>query len=340
MTRKLTRNTSVLRGIAPFIALLMAMVALAALAQTRGAGRPSGKSYDVFVVPDVRSAERATASALQAKHSDPPVDQPYSLSFVAAVSYGSGGPYASGFSIAIADVNGDGKPDLVVAVADFLNTGATGLVAVLLGNGDGTFQTATTYASGGAFAASVAVADVNGDGKPDVVVANCAPAVYGYCWNNTSGVGVLLGNGDGTFQSVVTYDSADGADSVAVADVNGDGKPDLVIADSVGANVGVLLGNGDGTFRSAVNYGAGGYNAGAVVIADVNRDGKVDLVVANYGSNTVGVLLGKGDGTFQPALSYASGGYAADSVAVADVNGDGEARSGGGQLLRHAPKRM
>src|SRR6266436_2113019 len=72
MTRKLTRNTGVLRGIAPLIAVLTVTIALAALAQTKGASRPSGRSYDVFVVPDVRSAERATASALQAKHSDTP----------------------------------------------------------------------------------------------------------------------------------------------------------------------------------------------------------------------------------------------------------------------------
>ena len=77
-------------------------------------------------------------------------------------------------SVAVADVNGDGKPDLVVAnvCASSADDCANGTVGVLLGNGDGTFQTAVTYGSGGYEANSVAVADVNGDGKPDLLVAN------------------------------------------------------------------------------------------------------------------------------------------------------------------------
>src|SRR5207248_1775691 len=100
--------------------------------------------------------------------------------FLPSVIYNSGGYAAS--SVVAADVNGDGKPDLVVATFcmlsgayDFCNitgTGANGVVAVLLGNGDGTFQTAATFDSGGLGAASVAVSDVNGDGKPDLLVVN------------------------------------------------------------------------------------------------------------------------------------------------------------------------
>ena len=133
----------------------------------------------------------------------------------------------------VADVNGDGKPDLLVA-NQCADRGCTnGTVGVLLGNGDGTFQTAVTYGSGGYGALSVAVADVNGDGKPDVVVANvCSNA---YCETNGT-VGVLLGNGDGTFQTAVTYGSGGYAHSVAVADVNGDGKPDLLVANGCTSN--------------------------------------------------------------------------------------------------------
>ena len=318
MTRKPTSNYS-LGVVVPFGAILTLLIAAAVLAQTTGAGRTSGKAHKLVVAP----GERITAGGLQTKNVRRAMDPEYPLSFVPAVLYDSGGPDASGFSIAIADVNGDGKLDLVVAVADFLPQGATGVVSVLLGNGDGTFRAATTYGSGGAFAISVAVADLNGDGKPDIVVANCALTAYNYCWNGSSGVGVLLGNGDGTFQPVVTYDSGDAADSVAVGDLNGDGKPDLVIGSSLGAEARVLLGNGDGTFQPAVAYYAGS-NGAAVALADVNGDGRVDLVVANYGSNTVSVLLGNGDGTFQQALSYGSGGYGTDAVAVADVNGDGK----------------
>ncbi|HLZ43836.1 MAG TPA: FG-GAP-like repeat-containing protein [Candidatus Sulfotelmatobacter sp.] len=244
--------------------------------------------------------------------------------FQTAVAYGSGGDGA--FSVAVADVNGDGKPDIVVANHDSDNVG------VLLGNGNGTFQTAVVYGSGGLYPYKVVVADVNGDGKPDLVVANCSEG----CDNSDSNPGVvavLLGNGDGSFQTAVAYGSGGyGAFSVAVTDVNGDGKPDLLVANdcanncgqSYAGSVGVLLGNGDGTFQTAVAYGSGGDGADSVAEADINADGKPDLLVAN-GSSSVGVLLGNGDGTFQTAEVYGAGvgGYATFSVAVGDVDGDG-----------------
>ena len=255
--------------------------------------------------------------------------------FQTAVTYRLGGYHAT--SVVVADVNGDGKPDLLVASCGSGSNCANGTVSVLLGNGDGTFQTAVGYASGGSGATSVAVRDLNGDGKPDLVVGN-------YCVNSScvnGVVGVLLGNGDGTFQTAVTYPS-DGilAFSVAVADVNGDGKPDLLVANLLNNNstaglVSVLLGNGDGTFQTAVTYDSGGYEALSLAVADVNGDGKFDLLVANAcvnGNNcdngAVGVLLGNGDGTFQAAVGYGSGGNdvagaVVGSVTVADVNGDG-----------------
>ena len=233
--------------------------------------------------------------------------------FQTEVTYGSGG---SAYSVALADVNGDGKPDIVVANNDDIAT-----VGVLLGNGDGTFQTAVTFGTGATYAYSAAVADVNGDGKPDIVVANWCS--NGGCKSGT--LSVLLGNGDGTFQTAVTYGTGGiYADSVAVADVNGAGKLDVVAGNYGNNNVGFLLGNGDGTFQGAVTYGAGGSGAYSVAVADVNGDGKPDIVVANHGSSNVGVLLGNGDGTFQGAVTYGAGGSGAQSVAVADVNGDGK----------------
>jgi hypothetical protein len=246
--------------------------------------------------------------------------------FQPPVIYSSGGRVPE--SVVVADVNGDGKPDLVAADACGSTTCASGVVGVLLGNGDGTFQAAVSYGSGGIEAVSVAVADVNGDGRLDIVVAN----------ESNNMLGVLLGNGDGTFQPAVAYGSGSQSFTyfLVIADVNGDGKPDLVVADECtdhptcnSGAVGVLVGNGDGTFQAAVIYPSGGVGslsgARSVAVADVNGDGRPDVLVANYFSGTVGVLLGNGDGTFQAPVDYNVGFTPVRSVAIADVNGDGKA---------------
>ncbi len=295
--------------------------------------------HNISRAPQSALFTRGEAGATRRSFASPASPSPISgLNFAPAVTYNSDANHFSSYSVAVADVNGDGKPDLVMANACSADSCTNGTVSVLLGNGDGTFQTAVNYASGGILAYSVAVADVNEDGKPDLVVTNECGS--GATCDGT--VGVLLGNGDGAFQTAVTYSSGGwNAYTVAAADVNGDGKPDLVVASQCasscnagigGGVVGVLLGNGDGTFQAPVTYGSGGLSTFWMVVADVNGDGKPDLVVANdCGSSatcgtdgTVGVLLGNGDGTFQTAVSYGSGGWGAYAVAAADVNGDGK----------------
>jgi FG-GAP-like repeat/FG-GAP repeat len=157
--------------------------------------------------------------------------------FQPVVTYDPGGDNST--SVVGADVNGDGRPDLLVVNACTITGGgfcaSIGTVGVLLGNGDGTFQQVVTYTTGGGGVGSVAVADVNGDAKPDLVVVSC-------CGNGP--VGVLVGNGDGTFQPPATFSSGGvEPESVAVVDVNGDAKPDLLVPNFFSNTVGVLLNN-------------------------------------------------------------------------------------------------
>ncbi|MGA7633171.1 MAG: FG-GAP-like repeat-containing protein [Terriglobales bacterium] len=253
--------------------------------------------------------------------------------FNAPTYYGSGGTCP--MSIAIGDVNGDGYTDLVVANM-YNDSGLEGEVSVFLGNGTGTFGPPVNYDSGGSGAQSVAIADVNGDGYPDLIVANQS----GSGDSGDGVVGVLLNDGQGSFLAPVSYDAGGVlSDSIAVGDFNGDGYADIVVASKCQAGqncntttgvVGALLNNGDGTFAAPVIYGAGGFMyALAVATADLNGDGYLDLVVGNYCQNIdcnpsgggVSVLLGNGNGTFQPAVTY--GPVDGVSVALGDANGDG-----------------
>jgi hypothetical protein len=140
----------------------------------------------------------------------------------------------------------------------------------------------------------VVVADFNRDGFMDMAVGS---------FQASSGVQVFLGHGDGTFKAPVAYAPGSGAASLATADLNHDGNPDIVIANITGDSVTVLLGNGDGTFQPPASYAISS-DFGGLVLGDFNNDGKIDI--ATTGTATVAaidVLLGNGDGTFQePAI--------------------------------------
>jgi uncharacterized repeat protein (TIGR03803 family) len=159
--------------------------------------------------------------------------------------------------------------------------------------------------------AALISADVNADGKMDLVATN----------GKGSTISALLGKGDGTFNSQVTYATGSGPYGVSAGDFNADGKLDLAVANHGASTVSILLGNGDGTFQKQVSYGAG-TGAQSIAVGDFNQDGKLDLAVENGGASTVSILLGNGDGTFQTAVNYTTG-TGPSWVVAGDFNGDG-----------------
>jgi hypothetical protein len=227
-------------------------------------------------------------------------------------------------AVTVADFNGDGKEDLAVVVGvPSTSAGQSGLtpgsVAILLGNGDGTFTPVSATSATGIAPRAIAVGDFNGDGKADLAVANFYPT--GLTFELT----ILLGNGDGTFTAAAPAEGpATGflPFSLAVGDFNGDGKMDLAVGNDALVGATILLGNGDGTFTAAANADPGGAPL-TVVTGDFNGDGKLDLAVGDFADNTVRILLGNGDGTFKLTNTLPTGGVDPFALAVGDFNGDG-----------------
>ena len=207
--------------------------------------------------------------------------------------------------VTAADLNGDGKVDLVSANLDDAS------LTVLTNDGNGTFILSATLAVG-SYPNSVVAVDVNQDGKLDLVCANGG--------DNT--LSVLTNNGNGIFGSNATYTVGNGAGPIAAADVNGDGKMDLICPNFDDNTLTVLTNNGNGMFAVSSTDAVGRF-PDFVVATDVNGDGKVDLISANWGANTLTVLTNNGFGTFGSNATYHVGSFPV-SLAAADINGDGK----------------
>ena len=219
------------------------------------------------------------------------------------------------FSAEVGDLDSDGHLDLAAA-----NHGSwpdyVGSISIRLGQGDGTFRLASDVPDPSPW--SVILADLNLDRRLDLVVVD-----YHFTWQEPGAIAVFLGNGDGTFGA--RQEVAAGL-SVAVGDVNEDGKPDITVA-SRENQLSVLPGNGDGTFGPPLE--AGTWFPGPMRLVDMNADGHLDLVGASDGAeckyddcNVVFVSLGRGDGTFAPSQGF-GGGISPFALDLGDFNRDG-----------------
>jgi hypothetical protein len=212
------------------------------------------------------------------------------------------------YFVLVADLNGDGIPDLVLE---------SDPVSIYLGNANGTYTEADTISIQQAPASYPdVIADFNGDGIPDLAVP-----LYG-----SNDIAILLGKGDGTFAAPIMASVPGSIVDVAqivVGDFNGDGIPDLaVITNTEIQTVDILLGNGDGTFTAETTNPPISGIPSNFATGDFNGDGKTDLAVS-VNNGTIAILLGNGDGTFAASgsVNSASG---SSPIAVADFNGDGK----------------
>ncbi len=200
-------------------------------------------------------------------------------------------------SVAAADFDGDGSPDLAVANADLSS------VTVVLKAGRSEPAIINTY-SVGIFPLGVATGDFTGDGKPDIISAS----------NSSGTISLLRNNGSGLFEPAVTFNSGSGGMDIAVGDFNNNGTLDVAVAR--GSAVSILLGNGQGSFGAPASVQA---FASKIITADFNNDGKLDLAISS--SQPTQILLGNGAGQFGPPSCGVQSGQ---GLAAGDVNNDGK----------------
>ena len=219
-------------------------------------------------------------------------------------------PVGSGKAVGIGDFNSDGLPDVAVTTSTQL--------MVFLQNQDGSLANVTAYAAGSR-PESLAVGDVNGDGKTDIVAANY----------DSNTISVFLQQAEGLFAARVTYVTNSGPDAVAIGDINNDGSADIVVSHWTAANVGVFLQNSPGAIGPMITYPSPQAGYDDIAIADINHDGKNDVIKMNgQGLNpNLSVYIQNENGTLASAVSYSvtdCGSFClSHGIGTGDVTGDG-----------------
>ncbi len=218
-------------------------------------------------------------------------------------------------ALTTADIDGDGNTDYIV--------GGDSSFSVFYSNGDGTFLAQATYATGSAGITDIRTSDLDGDGNLDVVISS----------NGGDSIQRLMGNGDGTFEAVVSEAGGTNYEGIAIGDLDGNGLGDIVASDLTNSEVDVLLGNSDAATTSGYNGlildSSANTSTGptSIELYDFNGDGELDIVTANAGASgsgtLLGVQLGNGDGTFQLEQEFDAGGVIHDIDGGADIDGDG-----------------
>ena len=239
-------------------------------------------------------------------------------SFGQATSYASESNTSN--AVKLADLNNDGVLDLITAGRTDGNSGAA---TVRLGDGNGSFGAATSFATESGNSLDLALEDLNGDGALDLITAGGDSSFDGYST-------VRLGDGTGSFGVATSYSTESSfSQSVALADLNGDNILDLVTGGGSDGGDGfatVRLGDGTGSFGSAVSFATEGQYTHDLALEDLNSDGFIDLITTGRDDSNVGyatVRLGDGSGSFGGSTSFSTQTGGSAALQLGDVNGDG-----------------
>ncbi|CAF2417401.1 unnamed protein product [Rotaria sp. Silwood2] len=214
-------------------------------------------------------------------------------------------------SLAAHDFNNDGQLDIVVA-----NSG-TNDIGILVGYGNGSFANMIRYSTGSDSApVAIALTDINNDGRIDIVVVNYA----------AKNIGILLGLGNLTFNTLLTYPTENGLHPLCVAagDFDNDGQIDIVVANYHASNINIFLGYENGSFTTQMSYSTGYQSWPSwITVGDFNRDNRLDIATSNFNKNNVVIFLGYGNGTFAPAATFFTGdGSIPQFLEARDFNND------------------